>query len=209
MRALLRESDVEALLSPEDAVEAVEECFARIARGSVENQPRARLGLTEGRLNVMAAADLDLGVAGLKSYASFDDGTRFVVVLFAADRSEVLAIIEADRLGQRRTGAASAVAARHLARARRAATSPQISRRSAICRFWKEIARTRALLRRQWQRHVCGSRRGRAGAAALTVPRLSGHSGQDTQAYKSADEIAAERARDPLQKLRERWCRRS
>lgn len=36
----------------------------------------------------------------------------------------------------------------------------------------------------------------------LTVPRLSGHSGQDTQAYKSADEIAAEAARDPLLGLR-------
>ncbi|HXR93356.1 MAG TPA: transketolase C-terminal domain-containing protein [Steroidobacteraceae bacterium] len=35
----------------------------------------------------------------------------------------------------------------------------------------------------------------------LTVPRLSGHSGQDTQAYKSADVVAAERARDPLDKL--------
>ena len=37
----------------------------------------------------------------------------------------------------------------------------------------------------------------------LLVPRLSGHSGQDTQAYKSADEIAAERSRDPLVRLRE------
>src|ERR1700688_3880850 len=36
----------------------------------------------------------------------------------------------------------------------------------------------------------------------LLVPRLSGHSGQDTQTYKSAAEIAAERQRDPLQKLR-------
>jgi 2-oxoisovalerate dehydrogenase E1 component len=36
----------------------------------------------------------------------------------------------------------------------------------------------------------------------LLVPRLSGHSGQDTQTYKSAAEIAAERARDPLEKLR-------
>jgi len=36
----------------------------------------------------------------------------------------------------------------------------------------------------------------------LLVPRLSGHSGQDTQTYKSADEIAAERERDPLAKLR-------
>jgi 2-oxoisovalerate dehydrogenase E1 component len=36
----------------------------------------------------------------------------------------------------------------------------------------------------------------------LTVPRLSGHSGQDTQAYKSAAVLALERARDPLDSLR-------
>src|SRR5580700_10508575 len=36
----------------------------------------------------------------------------------------------------------------------------------------------------------------------LTAPRLSGHSGQDTQAYKSAELIARERARDPLDQLR-------
>ena len=36
----------------------------------------------------------------------------------------------------------------------------------------------------------------------LVVPRLEGHSFQDTQTYKSADEIAAEWARDPLPKLR-------
>jgi 2-oxoisovalerate dehydrogenase E1 component len=35
----------------------------------------------------------------------------------------------------------------------------------------------------------------------LTVPRLSGHSGQDTQAYKAPDIVAAERARDPLTHL--------
>ena len=36
----------------------------------------------------------------------------------------------------------------------------------------------------------------------LRVPRLSGHSAQDTQAYKSAEEIESERARDPLLALR-------
>src|ERR1700735_2065326 len=36
----------------------------------------------------------------------------------------------------------------------------------------------------------------------LVVPRLSGHSGQDTQTYKSPSEIADEKARDPLAKLR-------
>jgi alanine dehydrogenase len=113
----LREADVDALLPPADAVEAVEGCFARLAGDAVENRPRFRLGLEDGRLHVMAAADLELGVAGLKAYSGFRTGARFLVALFAADRPELLALIEADRLGQRRTGAASAVAAKHLARA--------------------------------------------------------------------------------------------
>lgn len=37
----------------------------------------------------------------------------------------------------------------------------------------------------------------------LTVPRLEGHSAQDTQAYKSAEFIAEEESRDPLPKLRD------
>jgi alanine dehydrogenase len=112
----LREADVEQLLSPADAVEAVEGCFARIARGAVENRPRYRVGLEDGRLHVMAAADLELRRAGVKTYVGFAEGTRFVVALFAGDAPELLAVIDADRLGQLRTGAASAVAARHLAR---------------------------------------------------------------------------------------------
>ena len=116
MPLYLREADVEELLSPADAVEAVEGCFARIARGVVENEPRRRIGLEAGRLHVMAAADLELRRAGVKTYSGFAEGARFVVALFAADRPELLALIEADRLGQLRTGAASAVAARHLAK---------------------------------------------------------------------------------------------
>jgi ornithine cyclodeaminase/alanine dehydrogenase-like protein (mu-crystallin family) len=112
----LREADVEELLTPADAVAAVEGCFARLARGVVENRPRFRLRLEGGLLHVMAAADLELGVAGLKTYAGFREGARFVVALFAADRPELLALVEADRLGQLRTGAATAVAAGHLAR---------------------------------------------------------------------------------------------
>jgi alanine dehydrogenase len=116
MPLYLRESDVEKLLPPGDAVEAVEGCFRRLGSGQAENHPRYRIPLNEGRLNILGAADRELGVAGLKSYVAFATGTRFVVVLFAADSPEVLALIEADRLGQMRTGGASAVAARHLAK---------------------------------------------------------------------------------------------
>jgi ornithine cyclodeaminase/alanine dehydrogenase-like protein (mu-crystallin family) len=116
MTVYLSEVDVEALLSPGEAVDVVEACFRRMAAGSVENRPRYRLGLDDGSLAVMAAADRELGYAGAKVYAGFPDGARFVVLLFRADEPEVVAVLEADALGRLRTGAASAVAARHLAR---------------------------------------------------------------------------------------------
>jgi alanine dehydrogenase len=110
------EDDVAELLTPADAVAAVEACFRRMAAGAVENRPRYRLRLEEGALAVMAAADLELGYAGAKVYAGFREGARFAVLLFRADSPELVAVIEADKLGQLRTGAASGVAAKHLAR---------------------------------------------------------------------------------------------
>jgi len=113
----LSESDVDGLISPAEMVDVVEACFRRMAAGAVENRPRYRLELDEGGLAVMAAADLELGYAGAKVYAAFRGGARFAVLLFRADSPELVAVVEADRLGQLRTGAASGVAARHLARA--------------------------------------------------------------------------------------------
>ena len=64
---------------------------------------------------MMSAVDNERGLACVKTYSGGPEGVRFVVVLF--ERGELRAVIEADRLGQLRTGAASAVAAKHLARA--------------------------------------------------------------------------------------------
>jgi alanine dehydrogenase len=117
----LSEDDVEAVLSPADAVLVVEACFRRMAAGAVESRPRYRLGLYGGALAVMAASDLELGFAGAKVCAGFGEGFRCAVLLFRADTPELVAVIDADRLGRLRTGGASAVAVRHLAR--RGATS--------------------------------------------------------------------------------------
>jgi alanine dehydrogenase len=112
----LTESDIARVLGPEEAVEAIEECFRRMARGSVEIAPRRRLRLEEGSLADMAASDLELGLAGGKLYAATQEGANFAVCLFDAESSKLVAVIEADHLGRLRTGAASAVAARYLAR---------------------------------------------------------------------------------------------
>jgi alanine dehydrogenase len=113
----LSEDDVARLLSPAAAVDAVEACFQRMARGSVANKPRYRLPLEHGSLAVMAATDRELGYAGAKVYAGFREGARFVVLLFHTDWPELVAVLDADKLGQLRTGAASAVAAKYLAKA--------------------------------------------------------------------------------------------
>jgi alanine dehydrogenase len=112
----LTESEVADLLSPVDAVEAIEACFRRMAAGEVHNRPRYRLPLEHGALAVMAASDSGIGYAGAKVYAGFREGARFAVLLFRADAPELVAVLDADQLGRLRTGAASAVAARCLAR---------------------------------------------------------------------------------------------
>ena len=104
------------MLGPADALAAVEGCFERLARGEIENRPRSRLRLSDGAFAVMSAVDRELGLAGLKSYAALPGGAPFVVVLFDTERAELAAVIEADRLGQLRTGAASGVAAKYLAK---------------------------------------------------------------------------------------------
>jgi alanine dehydrogenase len=112
----LSEADVAGLLTPGEAVDAVEECLRRLARGVVDNRPRQRLPLEDGQFAVMAAVDRELGYAGVKSYAWTARGTSFVVALFSAEGGRLEAVIEADKLGQLRTGAASGVAARQLAK---------------------------------------------------------------------------------------------
>jgi alanine dehydrogenase len=112
----LTEADVEALVTPGDAVDALEGSFRRLSAGVVENRPRYRVRLDDGSLAVMSAADRELGYAGAKVYVAFADGVRFLVSLFRSDRPELSAVIEADKLGQLRTGAATGVAAKYLAR---------------------------------------------------------------------------------------------
>jgi ornithine cyclodeaminase/alanine dehydrogenase-like protein (mu-crystallin family) len=110
------EADVEALLTPAETVPAVEDCFRRLAGGGVVNVPRRRVRLEGGAFAVMSAVDAELGYAGLKSYTVVEGRATFVVCLFELEGGTLAAVIEADALGQRRTGAASGVAAKYLAR---------------------------------------------------------------------------------------------
>jgi alanine dehydrogenase len=116
MPLYLTEREAASLFEAGDAVPIVEELFRRLAAGDVVNQPRLRLPLDGGALALMAAVDRGLGLAGVKTYSAVAGHAAFVVVLFDAQDGRCVGVIEANILGQLRTGAASGVAAKHLAR---------------------------------------------------------------------------------------------
>jgi len=117
MALLLNEADVKSILTMPLALEAVEASFRRLADGSATLHSRQRLHLPErAYLHYMAAGDVVSGYMGLKIYTSSREGLRFLVTLFDAKSGDLVALLEADYLGQMRTGAASGVATRLLAR---------------------------------------------------------------------------------------------
>lgn len=114
----LTEQDVTQLFTMPDALAAVEAVFKAQAAGDATNEPRRRVRAAGATLQVMSgAANLDgTGYLGLKAYSVAAGKARFFVQLFDAATGELLAFIEADKLGQMRTGAASGVATKYLAR---------------------------------------------------------------------------------------------
>ncbi len=117
MALLLSESDVRSLLTMPIALDAVEKSFLHLADGTAVLHSRQRLHPPNGAyLHYMAAADSVSGYMGMKLYTSSRGGLRFVVPLFRTGTGELLALIEADYLGQMRTGAASGIATKFLSR---------------------------------------------------------------------------------------------
>lgn len=117
MALLLAEADVRSLLTMPIALEAVDAAFRRLADGQARVHSRQRLHLPgKSYLHYMAAGDAAGGYMGMKIYTSSPEGLRFLVPLFHADSGELLALIEADYLGQMRTGAATGLASKLLSR---------------------------------------------------------------------------------------------
>jgi ornithine cyclodeaminase/alanine dehydrogenase-like protein (mu-crystallin family) len=86
------------------------------ARGDVVVQPRRRFELPKGFYHYMAAADYTGGFVAEKQYTYVAGKIRFLVLLYEMATGDLVAQIEADYMGQLRTGAASGVATKFMAR---------------------------------------------------------------------------------------------
>ena len=116
MAIFLNESDVEQLLTMPLALEAVESAHRELSLGLASDVPRQRTRLPQTTLHILQGALPAQDAIGYKAYTSNRSGVRFLLHLFSAATGSLRAVFEADRLGMMRTGAASGVATRWLAR---------------------------------------------------------------------------------------------
>ena len=116
MTLILTEREVEDLLDMPSTLDAVEAVLRDQAEGRATNRARRRVALPRSGLNYMAAGAPEMGALGMKVYTVARSGARFYTLLFDPESGELLSILHSDKLGQMRTGAASGVATRHLAR---------------------------------------------------------------------------------------------
>jgi ornithine cyclodeaminase/alanine dehydrogenase len=116
MTLFLTEGEVEGLLDMRSALDAVEEILRQHAEGRATNRARRRVALPGSGLNVMFAGAPEIEALGLKAYTVARAGARFYTMLFDPETGELLSVMQSDKLGQVRTGAASGIATKHLAR---------------------------------------------------------------------------------------------
>jgi len=113
----LREADVDRLLTMAGTIQVMDEAFRSLAVGNADNSPRERVRAPGIVLHSMSAALADRQIVGWKQYTTTAQGARFHVGLYDQISGELSALIEADRLGQLRTGAVTGLAVRHLSTA--------------------------------------------------------------------------------------------
>ena len=110
----LTEEDVKSLVAMDDSIAALEGAFGQWNDPSRANLPRRRLDLPKKYFNVMAAAIPGSDIFGYRGYTS---AIRFnLLVLLSLKREEPIALIECGWLSRTRTGAASGLATKYLAR---------------------------------------------------------------------------------------------
>jgi ornithine cyclodeaminase/alanine dehydrogenase-like protein (mu-crystallin family) len=113
---MLSEADVRQALTMEMALEAVEAGLRSMGLDEVSNVPRTRCQTDHSMLHILSAGAKRLGYIGYKAYITSRKTAHFHVCLYDGKTGELLSLMEADYLGQVRTGAASGVATKYMAR---------------------------------------------------------------------------------------------
>ena len=185
MTLYLTEADVDRLFDMDAALYAVESSLLHQSGGNAINQPRQRLNAgPDTHVNTMMASDSEWDIMGFKTYTFAGGVYNFFVFLSDSRTGELLAIVEANRMGQLRTGAATGVATRFMA-------TPEASSVGVIGSGFQARTQLEAVSKvRDLQRvKVYSPNRERRSAYAL---EMSDRLGLDVVPAQSAREVVSE-----------------
>ena len=115
MTLFLRNEDVNQCVTMEAMLETIETMQSRFGKGEAYNLGRRKIIADTGMLSVMGGGLFYEGVLGVKTYTVVRGSYSFQVSLYDASTGALLSYMQANRLGQLRTGATTGVAVKHLA----------------------------------------------------------------------------------------------
>lgn len=198
MALFLTDAEIDRCITVAEMIPAIEEMQAQFGQGRAVNLTRRRVATPGGYLAVMGGALDYNGVLGVKTFTHTRNGYSFQVSLYDAETGGLLLYTQANRLGQLRTGATTAVAVKHLAnsgalRVGIVGTGNQAGDQlRAICAV-RDVSDVRAFSRNPERRQAFAARM----AAELGLPVNAAASNQDAVADRDAV-IAIAAAQTPV-----------
>ena len=114
MALFLRDEDIKETVGMDDMLEAIEDMQRHYGLGESYNLGRRKIIASSGMLSVMGGGLFYKGVFGAKTYTTAGGRYTFHITLYDTNTGQLLAFLQANRLGQLRTGATTGVATKHL-----------------------------------------------------------------------------------------------
>jgi alanine dehydrogenase len=159
----INEEEAAALLSLPEAIEALADAHRLYAEGEAANMVKTQVQSGPANLHAVGAVIAGQEIAGTKTWMHTPGGAQPLLILISPTDGSVQAIIEAFALGQRRTGATSALATRVLSRPASASltligTGKQApAQAEAVCAV-RPIAAVTVYGRDPERRHACAQK---------------------------------------------------
>ena len=163
MALYITNQDVANLLPMKECVDLLEDANAQWGRGAISNRPRTRIRVGRGTLQYMASGASEMGLWGLRCYTAIPGGGKSLFLMYEGEAGQLICVFESALMSTIRTGAASGLATRHMARAEASSVgiigsgNQAAAQLEAVCAV-RPIKEARVFSRNQDRREAFASR---------------------------------------------------
>ena len=116
MALFLRDEEIRETVGMDEMLQAIEDMQRHYGAGEASNLARRKIIASSGLLSVLGGGLYYKEVFGVKTYTVIGGKYTFHITLYDTTTGRLLAFLQANRLGQLRTGATTGVVVKYLAR---------------------------------------------------------------------------------------------